>query len=90
MWRNQTESLNTVSWQYLSEGVTAKAELSLSQSTMLPRSLLLGHDVYIIEKVGGEVGGLLNERVLLIRASMKLGGEDPLGRPRMATGNEWM
>jgi len=43
--------------------------------------MLLGHDVYVIENVGGEVAALVNERVLLIPAPMKLGGEYASGAP---------
>jgi len=37
--------------------------------------------VYIIENVGGQVEDLLNERMLLIPAPMKLGGEYASGAP---------
>jgi len=43
--------------------------------------LLLEKEIYIIENVGGEVTELLNERVLLIPAPMKLGGEYASGAP---------
>ncbi len=43
--------------------------------------VLLGHDVYVIENVGGQIGTLLNARVLLIPAPMKLGGEYASGAP---------
>jgi kynurenine formamidase len=43
--------------------------------------LLLGNDVYIIENVGGEIAALLHQRVLLIPAPMKLGGEYASGAP---------
>ena len=43
--------------------------------------LLLEKEIYIIENVGGEVAELLNERVLLIPAPLKFGGEYASGAP---------
>jgi len=43
--------------------------------------MLLGHNVYVIENVGGEVGAIVGERVLLIPAPMKLAGEYASGAP---------
>jgi arylformamidase len=43
--------------------------------------LLLGNDVYVIENIGGEIDALLHQRVLLIPAPMKLGGEYASGAP---------
>ena len=42
---------------------------------------LLGNDIFIIENVGGEIAALLHQRVLLIPAPMKLGGEYASGAP---------
>ena len=47
----------------------------------LNHRMLLGHDVYVIENVGGEVASLLNERILLVPAPMKLAGEYASGAP---------
>ena len=49
--------------------------------TPVNHETILGNDIFVIENVGGEVTELLDQRVLLIPAPMKIGGEYASGAP---------